>query len=114
MILMDLHPSLPDLLARPFAHLGLEGSITERAVSDPQPSDGWHRARHGKVTASRLGDLTARTKTGWSTSRGAYLNQLLVERLTGQVTPSPVTPPMRWRVEQGATGAGGLQLPHRS
>ncbi|MDP9102974.1 MAG: YqaJ viral recombinase family protein [Pseudomonadota bacterium] len=100
MSLVDINMPLPDLLAQPFAHLGAEGSLRVGAVSDPQRSEGWHRARLGKVTASRLGDLTARTKTGWSTSRGAYLNQLLVERLTGQAAQSPVTPAMRWGVEQ--------------
>ncbi len=100
MSLVDLNAPLPDLLARPFAHLGAEGSLSFGAVPDPQRSEGWHRARLGKVTASRMADLTARTKTSWSASRGAYLNQLPVERLTGQVAPTPLTPAMRWGVEQ--------------
>jgi putative phage-type endonuclease len=40
------------------------------------------------VTASRIADLMARTKTGWGASRANYRSQLICERLTGCVTPS--------------------------
>jgi putative phage-type endonuclease len=62
----------------------------------PQRTPAWHAARLGKVTASRLPDLVARTKTGWSASRGTYMAQLLVERLTGEPTAIPPSPAMRW------------------
>jgi hypothetical protein len=62
----------------------------------PQRTPAWHAARLGKVTASRLPDLVARTKTGWSASRGTYMAQLLVERLTGEPTATPPSPAMRW------------------
>jgi putative phage-type endonuclease len=45
----------------------------------------WLALRCGKVTASRIADLTARTKSGYSASRAAYMGQLLAERLTGVV-----------------------------
>lgn len=48
-----------------------------------QGTDEWKRARLGRVTASRIGDLTARIKTGWGASRANYMAQLVVERLTG-------------------------------
>lgn len=48
-----------------------------------QGTDDWLRARIGKVTASRMADLMARTKTGWGASRANYLAELLCERLTG-------------------------------
>lgn len=44
----------------------------------------WFAARLGKVTASRVSDVIATTKTsGYSTSRANYEAELIVERLTG-------------------------------
>jgi putative phage-type endonuclease len=48
-----------------------------------QGSDEWKAARLGKVTASRIADVVAKTKTGWGASRANYMAELLVERLTG-------------------------------
>lgn len=45
----------------------------------------WFEQRRGKVTASRIADLMAKTKSGYSASRQNYLMQLLCERLTGKV-----------------------------
>lgn len=53
-----------------------------------QGSPEWHQARLGKVTASRVADVTARTKSGYSASRANYAAQLICERLTGQPTES--------------------------
>ena len=44
----------------------------------------WREARCGKVTASHIGDVMARTKTGWGAARKHYLNKLVAERITGQ------------------------------
>jgi len=49
-----------------------------------QRSSAWFEARIGKVTASRVADVIAKTKTGYSTSRDNYMAQLICERLTGQ------------------------------
>jgi putative phage-type endonuclease len=43
----------------------------------------WLQERCGKVTASRIADLMAKTKTGYSSSRLNYRAQLIAERLTG-------------------------------
>jgi putative phage-type endonuclease len=43
----------------------------------------WHQMRLGRVTASRVADVIAKTKTGWGASRANYMAELLVERLTG-------------------------------
>ena len=48
-----------------------------------QGSPEWHQARLGKVTASRVADLMAKTKSGYSTSRKNYMMELLCQRLTG-------------------------------
>ena len=49
-----------------------------------QRSDAWFTARLGKVTASRVADVIAKTKSGYSASRDNYMAQLICERLTGQ------------------------------
>lgn len=49
-----------------------------------QRTDAWFEARIGKVTASRVADVLAKTKSGYSASRDNYMAQLVCERLTGQ------------------------------
>ena len=49
-----------------------------------QRTDSWFSARLGKVTASRISDVMAKTKSGPSASRKNYQMQLLCERLTGR------------------------------
>jgi putative phage-type endonuclease len=61
-----------------------------------QGSDEWHTARLGKVTASRVADLMARTKTGWGASRANYMAELLCERLTGRPTEHFTNAAMQW------------------
>lgn len=53
-----------------------------------QRSPEWFAIRLGKVTASRVSDVIARTKSGYSTSRANYAAQLICERLTGTQTES--------------------------
>lgn len=43
----------------------------------------WFAERAGKVTASRVADVCAKTKTGWGASRANYAAELIAERLTG-------------------------------
>jgi len=49
-----------------------------------QGIEAWFNIRIGKVTASRVADVLAKTKTGYSTTRDNYMAQLVCERLTGQ------------------------------
>lgn len=49
-----------------------------------QRTEEWFNARLGKVTASRVADVMAVTKTGVSGSRTNYLFELLAERMTGK------------------------------
>ena len=44
----------------------------------------WFEARLGKVTASRVADVVAKTKTGAAASRKDYAVELALERVTGQ------------------------------
>lgn len=53
-----------------------------------QGSDEWKSLRLGKVTASRVADVVAKTKSGYSASRANYMAQLIAERLTGTVAES--------------------------
>lgn len=50
----------------------------------------WYQARLGKVTASRVADVMAKTKTGVSASRANYQAELLCELLTGN--PQTIKP----------------------
>lgn len=61
-----------------------------------QRSPEWFASRLGKVTASRVADVIAKTKTGWGASRANYLAELLAERLTGMVAPSYSNASMEW------------------
>lgn len=61
-----------------------------------QGSAEWHQARLGKLTASRLADALAKTKTGWGASRANLLADLLTERLTGIPVDAYVSPAMQW------------------
>lgn len=54
--------------------------MTENII---QGSDEWKSLRLGKVTASRVADVVAKTKSGYSASRANYAAQLIAERLTG-------------------------------
>lgn len=53
-----------------------------------QGSVEWFQQRLGKVTASRVADVVAKTKSGPSASRANYMAQLIAERLTGVVQES--------------------------
>jgi putative phage-type endonuclease len=53
-----------------------------------QGSDEWKALRLGKVTASRVSDVVARTKTGYGAGRANYMAQLIAERLTGTAAES--------------------------
>lgn len=65
-----------------------------------QRTDEWFSARAGKVTASRVADLMARTKSGYSASRENYMAQLVVERFTGGQGESFTNAAMQWGTEQ--------------
>ena len=65
-----------------------------------QRTDDWFQARLGKVTASRVADVVAKTKSGYSASRQNYMADLIVERLTGQKASNFSNAAMDWGVEQ--------------
>jgi putative phage-type endonuclease len=64
-----------------------------------QRSPEWFASRLGKVTASRVADVIAKTKSGYSASRDNYMAQLICERLTGQQGESFTNAAMTWGAE---------------
>jgi putative phage-type endonuclease len=67
--------------------------VTEDLV---QGSEEWLRARCGLVTASRVADVIAKTKSGWGASRANYMAELIAERLTGQPAERFTNAAMQW------------------
>jgi putative phage-type endonuclease len=61
-----------------------------------QGSEEWLLARCGKATASRMGDLMAKTKSGWGASRANYAAELIAERLTGKPAEKYTNGAMQW------------------
>lgn len=49
-----------------------------------QGSPEWKSIRCGRVTASRVADVIAKTKSGFGASRANYMAELIAERLTGE------------------------------
>jgi len=56
----------------------------------------WHARRCGRVTASRVCHIVARTKSGYSATRKNYLSELLTERMTGVQEPGFTSKEMQW------------------
>jgi len=69
---------------------------TEDRIAVEQGTPEWHQLRLGKVTASRVADILARTKTGPSASRQNYLIELALQRTTGIIQESYTNAAMEW------------------
>lgn len=65
-----------------------------------QQTEQWFTDRLGKATASRLADVLAKTKTGYSASRANYMTQLVLERITKTRAESYSNAAMAWGTEQ--------------
>lgn len=78
-----------------------------------QRTDEWFAARLGKVTASRVADVMAKTKTGYSTSRDNYMAQLICERLTGQRQESYSNAAMEWGTQTEPLARAAYEI-HKS
>ncbi len=64
-----------------------------------QGSPEWFAARLGKVTASRVADVIAKTKSGYSTSRENYMVELALERITNTRQEGFTSDAMKWGTE---------------
>jgi putative phage-type endonuclease len=67
-----------------------------------QGTDAWFALRLGKVTASRVADILAKTKTGASASRQNYLIELALQRVTGTFEQSFTSQAMQDGVDREA------------
>ena len=70
-----------------------------KIIECTQGSHEWFAARLGKVSASRVADLIAKTKTGWGASRANYAAELVAERLTGATAEKYSNAAMAWGTE---------------
>lgn len=64
-----------------------------------QGSPEWFAQRLGRATASRIADIIAKTKSGYSTSRENYCVELALERITGQRQEFYTNDAMKWGTE---------------
>jgi putative phage-type endonuclease len=75
-----------------------------------QGSAEWLAARLGKVGASRVADIIAKTKSGWSASRANYMAELVAERLTGSPTEKFTSAAMQWGTDCEAEARAAYQF----
>lgn len=61
-----------------------------------QGSPEWFAQRLGRVTASRVADVVAKTKSGPSASRTSYMTELALERITGARQEGFTNAAMAW------------------
>ncbi|MEK1893182.1 MAG: lambda exonuclease family protein [Rhizobium sp.] len=64
-----------------------------------QGTEEWHAMRRGKVTASRVADIIAKTTKGYAASRAKYAGELIVERLTDTTPERFTNAAMIWGTE---------------
>ena len=64
-----------------------------------QGSEAWFEQRMGRATASRIADIIAKTKSGYSTSRENYCVELALERITGKRQEFFTNDAMKWGTE---------------
>lgn len=77
-----------------------------------QGSPEWLQARLGRVTASRVADVIAKTKTGWGASRANYAAQLVAERLTGEPGDTFTNAAMKWGVDTEPHARASYEFMH--
>lgn len=77
-----------------------------------QGSPEWFALRLGKVTASRVADVIARTKTGWGASRANYAAELIAERLTGVSAAGFTNAAMQWGTDQEPYARAAYEAAH--
>jgi len=75
-----------------------------------QRTEAWFLSRIGKVTASRVADVIAKTKSGPSASRENYATQLVLERLTNSVGEAYSNAAMQWGTDQEPNARNAYEL----
>lgn len=64
-----------------------------------QRTDAWLSERAGKVTASRIADVMAKTRSGYGAGRANYMADLVAERLTGEPKQGFMNGAMQWGID---------------
>jgi putative phage-type endonuclease len=77
-----------------------------------QGSPEWLALRLGRVTASRVADVIAKTKTGWGASRANYMAELIAERLTGVPAERFTNAAMQWGTDHEADARRAYEFYH--
>jgi putative phage-type endonuclease len=77
-----------------------------------QRTDDWYAARLGKVTASRIADVVAKTRNGWGASRKNYQAELVAERLTGKPASRYTSPAMLHGIETEPDAIAAFEFYH--
>jgi putative phage-type endonuclease len=75
-----------------------------------QGSPEWRAERCGKVTASRVADVIAKTKSGWGASRANYMAELIAERLTGVKAEGYTNAAMQHGIDTEPQARGAYQF----
>ena len=65
-----------------------------------QGTEAWHALRLGKVTASCVADVEAKTKTAYAASRANYLAEIVLERITKTRAEGFTSAAMQWGTDQ--------------
>lgn len=79
-------------------------------VDVEQRSPEWFAARLGRVTASKAGDMLARTRNGWGASRDNLKWALVLERMTGRPQERAfTTPAMQDGIEREASAIAAYE-----
>jgi len=81
-----------------------------RVIECIQGEPSWFEARCGKVTASRVADLTSKTKTGYGAGRANYMAELVAERLTSQTAESYSNAAMQWGKDHEAEARSAYEF----
>jgi putative phage-type endonuclease len=75
-----------------------------------QRTEAWDKIRLGKVTASCISDVMAKTKSGYSASRKNYMMKLLCERLTGRRADTYVNDAMQRGIDLEAVARSAYEV----
>jgi putative phage-type endonuclease len=79
-------------------------------VECEQGTQAWVAARLGRVTASRVADVVAKTKSGYGASRQNYMAELIAERLTGVPAEKYTNAAMAWGTEKEPDARAAYEL----
>jgi len=79
-----------------------------------QGSPEWIALRLGKVTASRVSDVIAKTKSGWAASRANYMAELVTERLSGLQAPRFLSAEMQWGTDNEPHARAAYQFEYQT